>query len=196
MAGQKAVMCMASPFRHTAAARINDAIERFRLAYVKLDLTTIFNAYGEAPGCWAKGHDHGDWAESLIRIYEGIKQMTAEVYAKHPDVLLDLTFELWGQKHIIDAGLLAAGDLDWMSNVDDTKPDSAGPLQVRQLLYARAGSMPVEACSSATFTLTCLPSRKASQQPSAPRPCCSEICASSQRQIEPGIATKSLGSSS
>jgi alpha-galactosidase len=145
MAGQKAVMCMASPFRHTAAARINDAIERFRLAYVKLDLTTIFNAYGEAPGCWAKGHDHGDWAESLIKIYEGIKEMTAEVYAKHPDVLLDLTFELWGQKHIIDAGLLAAGDLDWMSNVDDTKPDSAGPLQVRQLLYARAGSMPVEA---------------------------------------------------
>ena len=65
MAGQKAVMCMASPFRHTVAARINDAIERFRLAYVKLDLTTIFNAYGEAPGCWAKGHDHGDWAESL-----------------------------------------------------------------------------------------------------------------------------------
>lgn len=145
MAGQKAVMCMASPFRHTAAARINDAIERFRLAYAKLDLTTIFNAYGEAPGCWAKGHDHGDWAESLIRIYEGIRDMTAEVYAKHPDVLLDLTFELWGQKHIIDAGLLAAGDLDWMSNVDDTKPNSAGPLQVRQLLYARAGSMPVEA---------------------------------------------------
>ena len=145
MAGQKAVMCMASPFRHTAAARINDAIERFHLAYAKLDLTTIFNAYGEAPGCWARGHDHADWAESLIRIYEGIREMTAEIYAKHPDVLLDLTFELWGQKHIIDAGLLAAGDLDWMSNVDDTKPDSAGPLQVRQLLYARAGSMPVEA---------------------------------------------------
>ena len=145
MAGEKVVMCMASPFRHSAATRINDAIERFRLAYVKLDLTTIFNAYGEAPGCWAKGHDHADWAESLNRIYEGIKQMTAEVYAKHPEVLLDLTFELWGQKHIIDAGLLAAGDLDWMSNVDDTRPDSAGPLQVRQLLYARAGSMPVEA---------------------------------------------------
>jgi len=145
MAGEKIVMCMASHFRHTAAARINDAIERFRLAYVKLDLTTIFNAYGEAPGCCARGHDHGGWAESLSRIYEGIKEMTAEVYTRHPDILLDLTFELWGQKHIIDAGLLAAGDLDWMSNVDDTKPDSAGPLQVRQLLYARAGSMPAEA---------------------------------------------------
>jgi alpha-galactosidase len=59
-------------------------------------------------------------------------------------VLLDLTFELWGQKHLIDAGLLAAGDLDWMSNVDDNQPDSAGPLQARTLLYQRAISMPVE----------------------------------------------------
>jgi alpha-galactosidase len=144
MAGEKAVMCLASPFRDSAADRINQAIDEFHLAYVKLDLTTIFNAYGEAPGCWAKGHDHAGWAESLNRIYEGIAYVTSKVYAKHPDVLLDLTFELWGQKHIIDAGLLAAGDLDWMSNVDDNKPDSAGPLQARTLLYQRAISMPVE----------------------------------------------------
>jgi alpha-galactosidase len=143
-AGQKAVMCMASAYRETVAARLLDAIERFRLAYVKLDLTTIFNAYGEAPGCWAKGHDHGTWAESLIRIYEGIAYVTRRVYEKHPDVLLDLTFELWGQKHIIDAGLLAAGDLDWLSNVDDTRPGAAGPIQARQLLYQRAISMPAE----------------------------------------------------
>jgi alpha-galactosidase len=144
-AGTKAVMCMASGFRETVAARVLDAIERFRLAYVKLDLTTIFNAYGEAPGCWAKGHDHGTWAESLIRIYEGISYVTRRVYEKHPDVLLDLTFELWGQKHIIDAGLVAAGDLDWMSNVEDREPGAAGPIQARQLLYSRAVSMPVEA---------------------------------------------------
>jgi len=144
MGGEKQVMCMASAFRDTAAARIIDAIERFNLAYVKLDITTIFNAYGEAPGCWAKGHDHSNWAESLGRTYEGISYVTRKVYEKHPEVLLDLTFELWGQKHIIDAGLLAAGDLDWMSNVDDREPDSAGPLQARQLLYLRAASMPVE----------------------------------------------------
>jgi alpha-galactosidase len=144
MGGTKAVMCLASPFRDLAADRINDAIERFHLAYVKLDITTIFNAYGEAPGCWAKGHFHHTWAESLNMIYEGIAYVTAKVYGKHPDVLLDLTFELWGQKHIIDAGLLAAGDLDWLSNVDDKQPDSAGPIQARQLLYQRAASMPVE----------------------------------------------------
>ncbi len=144
-AGPKAVMCMASAYRETVADRINDAIERYHLAYVKLDLTTIFNAYGEAPGCWARDHYHENWSESLNRIYEGISYVTRKVYEEHPDVLLDLTFELWGQKHIIDAGLLAAGDLDWMSNVGDAEPDSAGPLQVRQLLYQRAASMPVEA---------------------------------------------------
>jgi alpha-galactosidase len=145
MAGEMSVMCMASAFRDAAASRIIDAIDRFHLAYVKLDLTTVFNAYGEAPGCWAKGHFHANWAESLNMIYEGIAQMTARIYQKHPEVLLDLTFELWGQKHVIDAGLLAAGDLDWMSNVDDRKPHSAGPIQARQLLYQRAASMPVEA---------------------------------------------------
>jgi alpha-galactosidase len=143
-AGPKVVMCLASPYRDAAADRVNKAIEKFHLAYVKLDLTTIFNAYGEAPGCWAKGHNHGDWAESLNQIYEGISYITAKIYQKHPDVLLDLTFELWGQKHVIDAGLLAAGDLDWLSNVDDNLPNSAGPLQARTLLYQRAASMPAE----------------------------------------------------
>ena len=142
--GSKAVMCMASAFRDAVADRIIDAVTRFHLAYVKLDLTTIFNAYGEAPGCWSKDHDHHSWSESLNMIYEGIAYATNKVYSRHPDVLLDLTFELWGQKHVIDAGLLAAGDLDWMSNVDDPQPDSAGPIQARQLLYQRALSMPVE----------------------------------------------------
>jgi alpha-galactosidase len=144
MAGSKVVMCLATPFQDSAADRINDAIQRFHLAYVKLDLTTIFNAYGEAPGCWAQGHFHGSWAESLNMIYEGISHVTSKVYAQHPDVLLDLTFELWGQKHVIDAGLLAAGDMDWMSNVHDAQPDAAGTLQARTLLYQRAPSMPVE----------------------------------------------------
>jgi alpha-galactosidase len=138
------VMCLASPYRQVAADRINALIETYNLGYVKIDLTTVFNAYGEAPGCHAKGHYHDDWAQSLEGIYEGIQFVTDEIYRKHPDVLLDLTFELWGQKHIIDYGLLAAGDLDWMSNVDDQSPANAGPLQARALLYHRGLAIPVE----------------------------------------------------
>ena len=144
-AGSKVVMCLASPYEDAAAARINDAIQRFHLAYVKLDLTTVFNAYGESPGCWPRDHSYDGWVKSLGGIYEGIRHVTAQVYAKHPDVLIDLTFELWGQKHLIDAGLLNAGDLDWLSNVSDAQGDAAGPRQARMLLYHRAGSMPADA---------------------------------------------------
>ena len=144
MEGSDAVMCLASPYREVAAKRISELIGRYHLAYVKVDLTTVFNAYGESPGCYATGHDHASWAESLERIYEGIQYVTDRIYRDHPEVLLDLTFELWGQKHIIDYGLLAAGDLDWLSNVDDGEPGAAGPRQARTLLYLRSLAIPAE----------------------------------------------------
>lgn len=144
MAGSQAVMCLATPYREVAAKRISELIGRYHLGYVKVDLTTVFNAYGESPGCYAEGHDHRSWAESLQRIYEGIQYVTDHIYRDHPEVLLDLTFELWGQKHVIDYGLLAAGDLDWLSNVDDGRPGSAGPRQARTLLYLRSLAIPSE----------------------------------------------------
>lgn len=144
MAGEQVVMCLASPYRDDAARRLSELVTEFNLKYVKIDLTTVFNAYGEAPGCWAQGHYHHDWAESLERIYEGIQYVTDRVYREHPNVLLDLTFELWGQKHVIDYGLLNAGDLDWLSNVDDSDPSAAGPLQARTLLYQRSLAIPTE----------------------------------------------------
>lgn len=142
--GSQAVMCLASPYQDVAAKRISDLIGRYHLRYVKIDLTTVFNTYGESPGCNAPGHYHKTWAESLTRIYEGIQYVTDRIYRDHPDVLLDLTFELWGQKHVIDYGLLAAGDLDWLSNVDDQQPGLAGPRSARTLLYLRSLAIPSE----------------------------------------------------
>lgn len=142
--GSQAVMCLDSPYREVAATRISELIGRYHLRYVKMDLTTVFNTYGESPGCYAKGHFHRSWAASLVGIYESIQYVTDRIYRDHPDVLLDLTFELWGQKHVIDYGLLAAGDLDWLSNVDDGRPGSAGPRQARTLLYARSLAIPTE----------------------------------------------------
>ena len=144
MAGQQAVMCLATPYREVAAKRISELIGRYHLRYVKIDLTTVFNAYGESPGCYAQDHNHRSWAESLVGTYEGIQYVTDQIYRDHPEVLLDLTFELWGQKHTIDYGLLGAGNLDWLSNVDDNKPESAGPRQARTLLYQRSLAIPSE----------------------------------------------------
>lgn len=144
-AGQRAVMCLASGYRDLALKRLTQLIERYHPAYIKVDLTTVFNAYGEQPGCYGKDHWHHDWAESLTRIYEALQYIGSQLYHSHPEVLVDYTFELWGEKHLIDPALLESADLDWLSNVRDTEPSDGGPLNARMLLYSRAPSIPVEA---------------------------------------------------
>lgn len=155
--GDLPVMCLASPYREVAAQRLGDLISRYHLGYVKLDLTTVFNAYGEAPGCYAEGHFHHGWAESLEGIYEGIQYVTERVSHEHPDVVLDCSFELWGQKHLVDYGVIEAGDVDWMSNVDDSKPHSAGPRQARTLLYHRSLGIPADAMLVGNLRATSAP---------------------------------------
>jgi alpha-galactosidase len=142
--GQQAVMCLGSGYRDVALQRLEDLIVRYRPRYIKVDLTTVFNAYGESPGCYAQGHWHKTWAESLERIYESLEHIGARLYATHPEVTVDYTFELWGEKHLIDAALLGCADVDWLSNVDDATFIDAGPIQARTLLYQRALSVPSE----------------------------------------------------
>jgi alpha-galactosidase len=144
-AGQQAVMCLASGYRDLALKRLSDLIDRYHPAYIKVDLTTVFNAYGEQPGCYASGHSHRGWAESLTRIYEALEYIGEQLYRTHPEVLVDYTFELWGEKHLIDPGLLRCADLDWLSNVRDAELGDGGPLHARMLLYSRAASIPTEA---------------------------------------------------
>jgi alpha-galactosidase len=143
--GTQALMCLASGYRDAALIRLDDLEKRYHPRYLKIDLTTVFNAYGEEPGCNAPGHLHKSWTESLDRIYEGLQYIGEHFHQAHPEVLVDYTFELWGEKHLIDAGLLGCADLDWLSNVSDTEVGDAGPVQARTLLYQRALSIPVEA---------------------------------------------------
>ena len=144
MAGKQAVMCLGSAYREAAAQRLLDLIEKHHPRYLKVDLTTVFNAYGEEPGCSGPGHFHKTWAESLERIYEGLQYVGERLYREHPEVLVDYTFELWGEKHLIDHALLGVADMDWLSNIVDAQPDDAGPRQARTLLYHRALAIPVE----------------------------------------------------
>jgi alpha-galactosidase len=143
-AGPQGLMCLGSPYRELALRRLNELIQRYRPRYIKVDLTTVFNAYGEEPGCHAPGHYHRTWAESLDRIYEGLEYIGSRLHEAHPEVIVDYTFELWGEKHLIDAALLRYADVDWLSNVSDAKSTDAGTTQARMLLYQRALSIPAE----------------------------------------------------
>ena len=142
--GQGVVMCMASPYKQAVLDRIANAVEKYRLDYVKLDLTTVFNAYGEQPGCYETNHEHASAAESTVRIYESLDWLAIKLHERFPNLLIDYTFELWGEKHLIDYGLLRVADLDWLSNVTDHGVNDAGPLQARMLLYQRGMSIPTE----------------------------------------------------
>ena len=108
-AGRQGLMCLGSPYRDAALHRLEDLISKYQPRYIKVDLTTVFNAYGEEPGCHAPGHFHKTWAESLSRIYEGLEYIGRKLHAQYPDVLVDYTFELWGEKHLIDAGCECRG---------------------------------------------------------------------------------------
>lgn len=139
------VMCLASRYRDHAASRLSELIADNHLKFVQIDLTTNFDSYGAEYGCWAENHDHHTWAESLVMCYEGIKYVMDKLHRDHPDVVLDLTFETWGNyKHGIDYAHIAIADLNYLSNVDDSSPESAGPLQARTLLYERALTIPTE----------------------------------------------------
>ena len=142
--GEGVVMCLASDYKRAALERISTAIEMYRLDYVKLDLTTVFNTYGEQPGCFETGHEHQSSAESSVRIYETLQWLAQSLHERFPNLLIDYTFELWGEKHLIDYGLLRVADLDWLSNVNDPRTSLAGPLQARTLLYQRSMAIPVE----------------------------------------------------
>ncbi len=142
--GEGVVMCMASPYKQAVLERVANAVERYKLDYVKMDLTTVFNAYGEEPGCYESNHEHGSEAESTVRIYESLNWLGEKLHERFPSLLIDYTFELWGEKHLIDYGLLRVADLDWLSNVSDHNAMDAGPLQARMLLYQRAMSIPTE----------------------------------------------------
>lgn len=141
--GQGVVMYMGGPYRDSVLERVSEAVRKYNLSYIKLDLTTVFNAYGEQPGCFDGGPGESV-AESNVRIYEGLDWLAQQLHARFPHLLLDYTFELWGEKHLVDYGLLRDADLDWVMNVADTTPESSGPLQLRTLVYQRAMAIPTE----------------------------------------------------
>ena len=142
--GSGVVMSLASPYKFAAIERVSDLVRRYKLNYVKLDLTTVFNTYGEQPGCFEQRPEYKTSQESSERIYEALDFIAQALHKNFPDLLIDYSFEMWGEKHLVDYGLLHVADLDWISNIADQTAESAGPRQERTLLYQRAMAIPAE----------------------------------------------------
>ena len=140
-------MNLASPFRDNELDRLSALIRQYELRYVKLDLTTVFNTYGEQAGCYGPGGEHQATPadhEFIPRGYEALAYIADGLHRRFPGLLIDYSFELWGGKHLIDYGLLRDADLDWMSNVADRIATDAGPRAARMLLYQRGMAIPAD----------------------------------------------------
>jgi alpha-galactosidase len=142
--GSGVVMSLGSPYKYAAIERISSLVSRYRLDYIKLDLTTVFNTYGEQPGCFEKRDEYKTPQESSERIYEALNLVATTLQQRFPNLIIDYSFEMWGEKHIVDYGLLHVADVDWISNIADQTPESAGPIAARMLLYQRALAIPAE----------------------------------------------------
>ncbi|HEY0307434.1 MAG TPA: alpha-galactosidase [Acidobacteriaceae bacterium] len=142
--GSGVVMDLTSPYQGEVIERLSEAIRLYHLRYIKLDFTTVFNTYGEEPGCYEMVQGKKSNRESIARTYEALQDIADQLHSRFPHLLIDYTFELWGEKHLIDYGLLRAADLDWLSNVEDHGPTDAGPKATRSLLYQRAMAIPAE----------------------------------------------------
>ena len=146
MEGMGVVMCLASPYKYDVIERISDLVRKNKLSYVKLDLTSVFNAYGEEPGCYEQGHEHKTHQESAERIYEALQLIAETLHQRFPNLLIDYTFELWGEKHLIDYGLLRVADLDWMSNVRDQSGMKQGRCRYERCSISAAWQYRWKAC--------------------------------------------------
>ena len=55
-------------------------------------------------------------------------------------MLIDCTYEVWGEYYVNDFALIQHADYDWLTNYNDDPP--IGPINIRQMSYDRARVIP------------------------------------------------------
>jgi len=141
--GRVPFFCLATGYADWIAEEFAAVIRRLDVSYVKIDLTTVVQIYGERAGCFAPDHGHRSPGDFALRVYRAIERIATRWRRERPDLIVDLTYELWGGHHAVDYALLRAGDAVWLSNVLDTG-GLGGPRAARQIAYQRARCVPPE----------------------------------------------------
>ncbi len=141
--GRVPFFCLATPYADWIAEEIAAVIRRLGVSYLKVDLTTVVQIYGERAGCFAADHGHRSPGDFALAVYRAIGRIADRWRRERPDLIVDLTYELWGGHHAVDYALLRAGDAVWISNVLDAAGLGA-PYAARRIAAARARCVPPE----------------------------------------------------
>lgn len=132
-----------SPWFDYILDKTSRIIERNGIGYVKLDFAVIKSAYVMDParsGSYDTTSVYSGRAESLYRGYEALFRYCDSLRARFPDLLVDITFELYGHNHIVDYALMKHAHLDWISNFEEAPP--LGPAKIREMAYKVSNALP------------------------------------------------------
>jgi alpha-galactosidase len=142
--GESKTACMGTDWYDYIKQTILRLVNEHGLAYIKLDLAIETSAYvydDRRTGCYATDHPyHRDHAESYSVIYERCMQLFDELHREAPDLFIDCTFETAGKLQLMDYGIAAHAEGNWLSNVGQANP--TGPLRIRNLAWGRTPALP------------------------------------------------------
>lgn len=136
-------MKIASPWYDYIKEKMRSLVTDYGIEYFKIDLAMVKSAYIFDPER-SGSYDQNEWfkgrEEFLYTSFERTQNLFDELSAEFPQLIIDCTFELWGDWHIIDYGLVKYADVDWISNFEAPPPE--GSRTVRNLAYNRGLTIP------------------------------------------------------
>ncbi|QEH42564.1 glycoside hydrolase family 36 protein [Chitinophaga sp. XS-30] len=136
-------MSLSTGYADHILQRMKALVRENRLAYLKLDFAIINSAYVLD---YARKGDYGakkgapDRESSYYAAYENAMRIFDSLHAEFPDLLIDCTYEVWGEYYINDFALIQHADYDWLTNYNEDPP--LGPIKIRQMCYDRAKVIP------------------------------------------------------
>ena len=148
------VLCFATEHRNYVLEKLDELCKRYNLSYFKLDFSSVFSPYGFLPwGCHATDHPyHHSWNDSFIEMYRGMMKMRTELKKRHPNLIVDFSFEAFGT----DSPNIAAlnySELHHVSNFSANHTQFQSIDRVRRCFYRWLAKLPPERILNGLLTI-------------------------------------------
>lgn len=139
------VMCFATEHRDYVLKQLDDLCNRYNVSYFKLDFSSIFSPYGILPwGCHSKKHKyHHGWNDSFIEMYRGLRYLREELKKRHPNLLVDFSFESFGTD-VPNIAALQFSEIHHISNTSANNTKYQSIDRVRRSFYRWSEKLPPE----------------------------------------------------
>ena len=140
---ESVTISLLSPYYDYMLEKVTNLVEKYGLKYLKVDFATAKSAYvtrEEHSGSYDTTQWYKGRSDFFLKTYRRVQQFFDQLSQKFPELVIDATFELWGDWYMIDYGLLQHAHVDWISNYYQAAPE--GPMKVRKLAYSRGGVLP------------------------------------------------------